>query len=309
MELNLNILISVKLKEMNKEEFLASGGLDFTVSKRKMLYEGIYDRKHDTQFFCTVNDKTGFALGPVKSRYTVLQNTDLLDDIIAKLQPGTYDLSESKCGMFQGGKKIYFFIKITNLGITIEEDAADIYLYALSSHDGSQRLVYGISTRMHSCSNMFGVLMSDKDNNHVVKHTKRISENSNTFINEMIDRNVKGLTRLFNKMKEHTVDENFYDNLMNIVVKSKGKDGRKLPDKSIKMRQELNESIDDEIANKGETYYGAFNGLTHFLTHKYHRYTNQSPEYEMLTGKFNSYIKKSLSMIVKDMQNRGINLN
>ena len=287
---------------MTKEEYLVNGGLDFTVSKCKMSFVD-YDGTHETPFYCTVNSKTGEALGPVKSKYTVLQNADLLDNILNKLEPDTYDLEQSKCGMFQGGKKVYFFIKMkSTMIITGGSDAADVYLYALSSHDGSQRLVYGISTRMHSCSNMFGLLMSDKDNNHVVKHTKKISNNNTSFINEMIDRNIVGMNSMFSTMKEHEFKPSYVSELMDIIVKKTGKDGRKLPEKSIAMREDLHASIKDEIVTKGANYYGLFNGVTHYLTHKHNKYTNWSPEYEMLTGNSNLYIKSCLKSIVNEMK-------
>ena len=222
------------------------------------------------------------------------------------LEPGSYDLDNSSCGAFGGGKKIFFFIKL-NKSLSIGADQADVYLYALSSHDGSQRLVYGISTRMHSCNNMFGILMSNKDNNYVVKHTKRIQDQDSTFMNEMIDRNTNGLVSLFNIMRNNQVSSEAIESFLNIVGKIDGKKrvATILKDK----RKDLQESIDSEMLDKGPTYYGLFNGLTHYLTHKHKEYTNWSPEYEMLVGNSNDYSKKGLSLIVADMAANGINLN
>ena len=291
---------------MTKEELLASGELDFTVSKRKMLYEGTYDGTYNTPFFCTVNDKTAEALGPVRSRYTVLQNADLLDNILDKLQPNSYDLSQSKCGMFGGGKKIYFFIKL-NSNIAIGQDGFDVYLYALSSHDGSQRLVYGVSTKTHSCQNMFATLMADKDNNYVVKHTAKIEKNNKMFINDLIDRNLMGIKHLFTIMQQHTPTPTFHNNFLDIVAKTAGK--KKIVQSVKDKRNELSKSIALERENKGDTYYGLFNGLTHYLTHKHHEYTNWSPEYELLVGNSNSYTKEALKRIINEMRAQGISLN
>ena len=265
---------------MTKQEYLAIGELDFTVSKQKMFYENEESLTfEDTPFFATVNDK---------------------------LEPGSYDLEKSKCGMFNGGKKIYFFIRL-NKGLTIGSDQADVYLYALSSHDGSQRLVYGISTRMHSCSNMFGILMSSKDNNYVVKHTRKIQEQDSTFMNEMIDRNTNGLVSLFNVMRNNEAPLDFREHFLNIVGEI---DGKKRVSTVLKdRRKDLLESIESEMQDKGPTYYGLFNGLTHYLTHKHREYTNWSPEYEMLVGNSNDFVKKGLSQIVRNMQSNNISLN
>ena len=291
---------------MTKQELLASGELDFTVSKRKMLYEGTYDGTYNTPFFCTVNDKTTEALGPVRSRYTVLQNADLLDNILNKLEPDTYDLSESKCGMFSGGRKIYFFIKLKS-GIVMGEDGLDVYLYALSSHDGSQRLVYGVSTKTHSCSNMFATLMADKDNNYVVKHTAKIEKDNKLFINDLIDRNLIGIKNLFTIMRAHAPTETFRDKFLNIVASTKGK--KKIVQVVKDKRREFAESILAEMGDKGNNYYGLFNGLTHYLTHKHSKFTNWSPEYELLVGNSNAYTKDALKEIIAEMRAQGINLN
>ena len=292
---------------MTKEEFLANGELDFTVSKQKMYKEASNLTDYDeTPFYTTVNDATGEALGPVRGRYTVLQNDELLKTILDKLEPSSYELDESRCGAFGGGKKIFFFIKLNKL-LSIGADQADVYLYALSSHDGSQRLVYGISTRMHSCDNMFGILMSNKDNNYVVKHTKKIQDQDSSFMNEMIDRNTNGLVSLFNIMRNYEATPAVIESFLNIVgaIEGKKRVATILKDK----RKELQESIDSEMLDKGPTYYGLFNGLTHYLTHKHKEYTNWSSDYEMLIGNSNDFSKKGLSLIVADMNACGINLN
>ena len=62
---------------MNQLEFLANGELDFTVSKQKMHKKASNLTDYDeTPFYTTVNDATGEALGPVRGRYTVLQNDE-----------------------------------------------------------------------------------------------------------------------------------------------------------------------------------------------------------------------------------------
>jgi hypothetical protein len=279
---------------MTKEQLLIEGGLDFTVSKQKMSFQD-YDGTHETPFYCTVNNRTAEALGPVRSRYTVLQNKDLLDGILDRLKPDTYDLTRSTCGMFQGGKKVYFFIKLkSSIDIPFANDIMDLYLYALSSHDGSQRLVYGISTRMHSCHNMFSLLMADIHNNYTVKHTARIeSGQAMEHMNGLIERNTHGLLNMFNAMHNVDYDDEFENKFINIV----GKMGKRPDERTIKKRTDLVESISTEVATKGRNLYGLFNGLTHYITHKHKENTSWSSEYEQLVGNSNTYVKKALTMI------------
>tara|TARA_R100000655_G_scaffold52826_1_gene90712 strand:- start:1400 stop:2275 length:876 start_codon:yes stop_codon:yes gene_type:complete len=291
---------------MTKEELLTSGGLDFTVSKRKMLYEGIYDRKHDTPFFCTVNDKTGEALGPVRSRYTIMQNSEILDIVLSKLLSGTYDLSKSKCGLFKGGKKIFFFIKLNNEVELPASDAMNLYLYAISSHDGSQRLAFGVTTKMHSCSNMFSLLMSDKDNKHIVKHTSELSQENVSYINGLISRNVKGLTKLFDVMWSNQPEDSFIDLFVNKIFPL---DGKRVNETTKERNKLLRDSLKEEMNIKGRNYYGLFNGLTHYYTHHNKDFTNNSNDYELLYGSYNQKVKQSLNLIIEEMKSKNINLN
>jgi len=303
---------------MIKEKFLADGELDFTVNKLKMAYEHEEVATNsatpltysDTPFYCTVNTTTGEALGPVRGRYTVMQNDVLLDSILDKLEPGSYDLNRSRCGHFNGGKKVFFFIRLLkNISVksgTIDDDV-DLYLYALSSHDGSQRLVYGISTMMHSCSNMFATLMADKDNNHVVKHTKSIEKQNGGFINELIQRNTDGLFNLFTIMSNNQPTEEFAAKIMDVVAKIEGK--KRVVKSVLAKRELLRDSITDEYERKGRSYYGLFNGLTHYLTHKHYEHTTWSADYELLVGNSGAYTKKALQMIIKEMKATGVSMN
>tara|TARA_R100000030_G_scaffold100860_1_gene95010 strand:- start:6529 stop:7401 length:873 start_codon:yes stop_codon:yes gene_type:complete len=290
---------------MTKQEFLEYGQLNFTVSKVRMhTYNTLHaDDYAETPFFATVNDQTGQALGPVRKQYTVIQNEDLLNTILDKLEDGSYNLDESRCGSFAGGKKIYFFIKLNSYDV-FGDDKIDKYLYALSSHDGSQKLVFGISTRMHSCANMFSILMSNKDNVHVIKHTKQVEQINTDKINEMINRNMSGLKKLYTKLIDASPSSELIEKTADIIASSKLK---KIPRKTAERRKELMECIKMEMDNKGHTHFGLFNGVTNYLTHKYK--TNWSADYEMLAGNSNKYSNKVLNLLVKDLIDKGISLN
>ena len=290
---------------MTRQEFLEYGRLDFTVKKVPVhTYSVLYaDDYNETPFFATVNVDTGEALGPVRKQYTVIQNADLLDMVLDKLEDDSYDLYSSRCGQFAGGKKIYFFIRLTDVD-TFGNDQITKYLYALSSHDGSQKLVFGISTKMHSCSNMFSILMSSKDNTHVIKHTKQVEHIDASKINEMVNRNMVGLKKLYTKLSENTPNEDLISRAADIIASSKLK---KIPTKTAERRKELLECIEMEMDSKGHTHFGLFNGVTNYLTHRYK--TNWSNDYEMLTGNSNKYSNKVLNLLVKDLLDKGISLN
>ena len=256
---------------MNKAEFLASGKLDFTVSKRKMAYMNTLSTEpyKETPFYCTVNDKTGNGLGPVRSKYTIIQNRTLLDKILDNVT--SYNLEKSKCGMFDGGKRIFFFIYLENQDNEFGDDKIDYYLYALSSHDGSQRVVLGITTRMHSCSNMFATLMSNKDNNFILKHTAGLNNIDNKSISFLVFKNIQGIKSMYIKMEQTIlpVDEqerkNVVEEFVDLFYSIKNRE--RVKKVIYDNRKRLEHSITLECDSKGANYYGLFNGLTHYTTH------------------------------------------
>lgn len=287
---------------MNKETFLANGGLNFTVSKVPMhtyntKYEDDYNK---TDFFATVNDSTGEALGPVRSAYTVMQNKDLLDLVLDKIGEGNYDLEDSDCGTFDKGRKVYMFIKYKKMDTDWGQEVANCYVYALSSHDGSQRLTFGIANKIHSCKNMFGLLMNDKDRNHIMKHTKQMDDKSmNSSLENLIENNLKGVASLMRTMQAHNISysDTFVSDVMDLIANSKNK----IKNGKWHARRSLIEtSVMHEMGAKGNTYYGLFNGITNYLTHN-----ANIRLIDNIAGKGSKISNQALQMIVKQMRETG----
>jgi hypothetical protein len=289
---------------MTKETFLANGGLNFTVSKQKMNYswqnvEDQLEYRH-TPFFCTVNDMSAQALGPVRGAYTVMQNEDLLDLVLNKIGEGNYDLGDSACGTFDKGRKVYLFIKYKKMDTDWGQEVANCYVYALSSHDGSQRLTFGIANKIHSCSNMFGLLMNDKDKNHIMKHTKQMDDKSmGSSLENLIENNLKGVASLMRTMQKHNISkhDSFVSDVIDLIANSKNKI------KTAKWHVRRDSAVDcvmGEMEEKGDTYYGLFNGITNYLTH------NVNIELiDNIAGKGSKISNQALQMIVKKMRETG----
>ena len=292
---------------MNRQEFLANGKLNFTVSKQKMYTEASNLTDYEeTQFYATIRNDTKVSLGCVTDRYVVKQNNDLLDIILDKIGDEQYDLEQSKCGQFKGGKKIFFFIKIDKK-VDFGQEMADTYVYAVSSHDGSARLAFGITTKLHSCSNMFGLLMADKENQHIIKHTKRmegITEHNK--LDELIQQNTSGLSVVMKRLGTARPSENFVLDILNLIGKV---DGKRVMQETVAKRELLSSSITSEMEEKGNSYYGLFNGVTHYLTHKV-KESNTDEWYDFnLNGKGSDIVSKALKLSVSQMKKDGLWLN
>lgn len=285
-------------QQRSRNIFLREHGLNFTVSKRKSMFHDAGD-SIETPFYCTVNDSTKEALGAVKSKYVVKQNADLLDIILHKIGEGNYDLINSSAGTFGNGRKVYFFIKHKTQSDWGQEQA-DNYIYALSSHDGSQRLVFGVANKIHSCSNMFGMLMNDSENKHMIKHTKRIDDlQYDNTLDALIQNNFKGISYLMRKMQEVDVTQDIKDKVFDIVANSKA---QRLSAKYHRDRDLLYDCCTEEFNNKGNTLYGLFNGVTNFYTH--HAFENDKL-ISNITGSGNKKITSVVKALVNDMKERG----
>jgi len=284
---------------MNKETFLANGGLNFTVSKVPMhTYNTKYEDDYNaTKFFATVNDSSGEALGPVRGAYTVMQNKDLLDLVLDKIGSDNYDLEKSDCGTFDKGRKVYMFINYKKMKTNWAQEDADCYVYALSSHDGSQRLTFGIANKIHSCSNMFGLLMNDKDRNHIMKHTKQMDDKSmSSSLENLIENNLKGVASLMRTMQCHKIEysDTFVSDVIDLIANSKNKI------KTAKWhvrRASIEGCVMSEMDTKGDTYYGLFNGITNYLTHN-----ANIRLIDNIAGKGSKISNQALQMIVKQMR-------
>tara|TARA_R110002012_G_scaffold2179_1_gene10427 strand:- start:10150 stop:11013 length:864 start_codon:yes stop_codon:yes gene_type:complete len=284
---------------MTKQEFLAEGKLDFTVSKQTMsVYEsnGLYK---DTPFFATVNNETKQALGSVKSAYTVMQNKELLDLVLEKIGKDNYDLEDSSCGTFDKGRKVYMFIKYKKIDTDWGQEVANCYVYALSSHDGSQKLTFGVANKIHSCSNMFALLMKDKERNHIAKHYSSAKDKASISLESLIEDNLKGVASLMRTMQKHEISysNSFVCDVLDLVADSNRK--RKGPDWESK-RKAAESAVHEEMNQKGMTYYGLFNGITNYLTHK-----ADLDLISNITGKGSLISNKALQMIVKQMRETG----
>jgi len=291
--------------ENKKADFLSKGGLDFLVDKVDLVTSGIED-SIGTPYYATVRQDTMSVLGCVTDRYVVKQNHELLDVILEKIGDERYDLSHSKCGQFKGGKKVFFFIKI-NKQVDFGHEMADTYVYAVSSHDGSARLAFGITTKLHSCSNMFGLLMADKDNQHIMKHTKRMEGLvEHNKLDELIHRNTQGLSKVMRTLATGIPNKEFILKMLDLVGKV---DGQRVMSETVRKRAELTDSINSEMSAKGASYYGLFNGVTHYLTHK----TKDSGTDEWfdynLNGKGSEMVSTALKISVNQMKQDGVWLN
>ena len=128
----------------------------------------------------------------------------------------------------------------------------------------------------------------------------RSIEESNT-LDEMIRNNITGIANLMKTMQRHEIltSDEIVSDVMDLVANSKNKRKTAIYHER---RELLSNSIVGEFREKGNTYYGLFNGITHYLTH-----SNKSEDSVMdnIAGKASEVSKDAVQLIIKHMKDRG----
>jgi hypothetical protein len=118
---------------------------------------------------------------------------------------------------------------------------------------------------------MFATLMSNKDNNFILKHTAGLNNIDNKSISFLVFKNIQGIKSMYIKMKQTIlpVDEqerkNVVEEFVDLFYSIKNRE--RVKKVIYDNRKRLEHSITLECDSKGANYYGLFNGLTHYTTH------------------------------------------
>lgn len=252
---------------LTEEGRFISGGLDYEVEKVK-LHTLSEDGTQETEFYAIQRTDTKEVLAPCKERYKVLQNREVLD-IIKSIVGDNAALS--RCGSLHSGRKTYYFFKMGQINVNPRSsysDSVNNYVYVLDSHDGSSRLTFGISSRVHSCSNMFSIL--GKSASFKIKHTANAEERAREAA--ILWSELKDMTSGFNNIMQR-FESLKIDNSIRPVIESKligkllGNDYDNLSNKLKKRHMEIRNSISRECSSKGDNLWGIFNGFTYYANH------------------------------------------
>lgn len=144
-------------QSMTAEEAITAGGLDWTVEKRPVLFNGNTGATETFEGrFVTVRTDTDGALGVVGGNYTVLQNKtafSFFDAMIAEKR-AVY----SRAGHVDGGARIWIMAKLPETVKIMGVDAVDSYVLIHNSHDGSSAVAMELMALRQVCSNGLKVL-------------------------------------------------------------------------------------------------------------------------------------------------------
>jgi hypothetical protein len=270
-----------------KNSKLTEIGLDFTVSKRP-LYRidehlaidgqgGLEVNKEyaETQWFATVNDSTEESLGVVGNNYTVTQNEEIIKVLEKISEDNGYTISHS--GPLNGGRQCFVQFRLNEM-VEVADDKLVKYIVATWGHDGKHGVRIGYGNRVVSCSNQFYQFHNSAQ--HKLRHSSSITEQLQA-IPLIMNQYKEHEDLMYNKFKEWSNVEiwqdrklmefrnNLWRDLMGMERALSGKELReKYSTRKWNAAMDLQQSLNTEMQVHGQTLWGLFNGVTHYVNHK-----------------------------------------
>jgi len=230
-----------------------------------MNKEGIY--MPEDQYVALKRSDNGSTLHLTNATYTETKNATFVDYAHKLSEASGYALEGF--AEFREGEKVLAYLKATDdmvhkhLGLTSEN-----YLVFGNSHNGTTPVFVGSVNILLRCHNAWGRVMQGLK----VRHTKH-----QDFRIEMFIDLVKGFREekereamQLKKLSEIKIDQSILDAIANrlLNIDEKLLKGELLPSSTGRRKADLMESFTKETSDLGMNLFGAFNGVTHFTTHK-----------------------------------------
>ena len=269
----------------NKE--LIEIGLDFTVSKRPLCridqkvsvnelgQLATHDKLVETNWYATTNDSTDESLGVVGNNYTVTQNEDIIKVLEQISEDNGYTISHS--GPINGGRQCFVQFRLNEM-VEVADDKLVKYIVATWGHDGKHGVRIGYGNRVVSCSNQFYQFHNSAQ--HKLRHSSSITEQLQA-IPLIMNQYKEHEDLMYNKFKEWSNVEiwqdrklmefrnNLWRDLMGMERALSIEELReKYSTRKWNAAMDLQQSLNTEMQVHGQTLWGLFNGVTHYVNHK-----------------------------------------
>lgn len=247
-------------------EILVAHNLDFRIEKEQLLSA----TGKPTPFYGLFNDKTGECINSVKEGYTVSQNDEVVELVLNGMQ-GFGELSVSKAGSLNGGRKVFIQLGIEGMS-HVGSERIKRYVTIIDSNDGSTGLSVGIGELVMSCQNQFFKFYKSGQSKlrHTASLTQRIKEIP-FLIEEALSESLK-LTETYKQFQSTPVTRALADEMVKYILGFDRlmsiKKETELSTRSLNAMDSLYNHIEKETNQKGLNLFGLFSGVTSWTTHE-----------------------------------------
>jgi hypothetical protein len=272
------------------QEILTQFGLDFRIEKLPMVAKQVVGKVSETiinengieevverlsykdvptDYFGLLNTKSGNIINQVKAGYEVSQNDEILELVLEGMKPFGDQLSVTKAGSLNDGRKTYVQLGIEGFS-KIGSETIKRYVTIIDSNDGTTSLSVGLGELVMSCSNQFFKFYKDGQSKyrHTASLRQRVMElpyliektlAESLKLNEVYGRfqSTKVTRKLADDMVKHLLG---YDKLMSVRKESD------LSVRSLNVMDDLYGHLEKEMNQKGENLFGLFSGVTSWTT-------------------------------------------
>lgn len=254
------------------KEILIANGLDFRIEKAPLVAINNLGEQIASPYFGLINTKTNEVINTVKEGYTVSQNDEIVELVLRGMESFGSDLSVSKAGSLNGGRKVFIQLAINGHGL-VANDTIKRFVTIIDSNDGSTSLSIGIGDLTMSCSNQFAKFY--KQGEAKFRHSASLTQKLKT-IPSLIELALSQSLRqveMYNRFASTEISRELTHEMVKYVL---GFDREftsmdtlsSKSTRSINVMDKLYNHIDREIADKGLNLWGLHSGITSYTTHE-----------------------------------------
>lgn len=150
------------------EDAIKIAKLDWKIEQVPVMANG----NQIPNYFANVRSDTNEALGVVRGRYKVVQNTEAFDFVDGIIENKDIECRYETAGSLFNGKKIFLLVRLPNKELLGDE--VENYLFFTNSHDGSSALTAGITNVRVVCNNTLQMALKGAQRTWCCRHTESI---------------------------------------------------------------------------------------------------------------------------------------
>lgn len=245
----------------SSEEVMEKAGLDWTVSKVPLVYNGKI-----TDYFVIQRDDTGDLLSTAKKTFQPIQNSEafaFMDNLIP--EGVTYE----KVGVSKNGRKIWMLAKMPDT--TILDDAVDPYIVLMNGHGGGISLKACMTPVRVACQNTLNLAFKKASRQWVIRHCNNASLKMNEARETFLSANnyMEALKSEIEELAMIKVSPQKFNYLANELFPIKDNTTAKKEEEQMLLRDSLREAyLADDLGNLKGTAWGVLNAVSDLTMHR-----------------------------------------
>lgn len=297
---------------LTSKDAIEKARLDYTVDIRPaVLSLDGYDKGIVVpDKFITYRNDTNMPLGIVGNRYKIVQNVDafeFFDEIVGSKDCAMFETA----GVLGSGERIFITAKMPDvIQIAGTDDITEVYVLLTSSHDGSGSIIAAITPVRVVCQNTLNAALGSTINRVAIRHTTNAQSKlkeahkllgiSHIYVNEV--------NEMFNALAKKTITDAQVRSLVEQVFASGKKeevegteDKKKESTRIINIRNEVMTSYFEGVGQDKilGTAWGAYNGITHYLSHIKNYKTGDVKLDSLMAGESTKIANEAFKQLIK----------